>query len=228
MSIRSIFPLVVLATFPACSDPRNTSPADSTTAEATVRLANATDAALDLRQGSSVVDGGSNLSFGGTTPCTKVTASAPALTVTNAGKTSNLAGFDPSLDAGRSYTLVAFPGGGSATSFAFLLDAFRPSGSAAGFRVLNANSEGTFDSYVTTPGAALTTPTTSRTEAGTASALVAVPAGTRQIRITPVGSHTVLIDAGLNRLNAGTNNTLVIAPPASGKTALRAFLVTAC
>ncbi len=231
MSIRSIVSLAVCATLPvaACSEPHATAPRESGKANATVRLANATDAALDLRQRSSVVDGGSNLSFGATSPCTAVSAAAPQLSVTNTGKTSNLAGFDPSLDAGNSYTLVAFPGGGSATSFAFLLDAFRPAGGSAGFRVLNATSgSAALDAYVTSPGAALAARTTANTAAGTASALVNVAAGTRQIRITTTGTHTVVIDAGSNRLNAGTNSTLVIAPAASGQTALRAFLVTAC
>jgi hypothetical protein len=228
MSIRCIASLAACATvtaLAACSDSHPTSPADSSNANATVRLANATDAPLDLRQGNSVVDGGSNLAFAAISSCTKVSAASPQLTVTNAGKSSNLAGFDPSFDAGNSYTLVAFPGGGSATSFAMLLNAFRPAGGTAGFRILNATGNAAFDTYVTTPGAALLARTTSNTAAGTASGFVNVAAGTRQIRVTTAGSQHVVLDAGSNRFNAGTNYTIVVAP---GQSALRGFMVTAC
>ena len=232
MSIRSIVSPAVCATLAvlaACSDPHSTSPADSSNADATVRLVNATDAALDLRQGSSVVDGGDNLPFGTGTPCTKVSAPDPQLAVTPAGNKSNLAGFDPSFDPGRSYTIVAFPGGGSATSFAMLLNAFQPTSSTAGFRVLNATSDpAALDAFVTNPGAALSTRTTSNTAPGTASAFVGVAAGMRQIRLTPAGSHTVVLDAGANRLNAGTSYTIIVAPAAPGTSALRAILVSAC
>jgi hypothetical protein len=230
MSIRCIASLAACAAvtaFAACSDSHSTSPGDSSTANATVRLANATDAPLDLRQDNAVVDGGGNLAFAAISSCTKVSAASPQLTVTNAGKSSNLAGFDPSFDAGSSYTLVAFPGGGSATSFAMLLNAFRPSGGAAGFRILNATGNATFDTYVTAPGAALSTRTTSNTAPGTASAFVNVIAGTRQIRVTTAGSQHVVLDGGSNRLNAGTNYTIVVAPGGAQST-LRAFLVTAC
>ena len=229
MSIRCIASLAACATvtaFAACSDPHPTTPSDSSSANATVRLANATDAPLDLRQGNSVVDGGGNLAFAAVSSCTRVSAASPQLTVTNAGRSSNLAGFDPSFDAGNSYTLVAFPGGGSATSFAMLLNAYRPAGGAAGFRILDATGNQAFDTYVTTPGAALLTRTTSNTAAGTASAFVSVAAGTRQIRVTTAGSQHVVLDAGSNRLNAGTNYTIVVAP--GPQSALRAFLVTAC
>ena len=227
MSIRSILPAIALAILPSCSDPRNTAPTD-TTGKASVRLANAIDAPLDLRQDDAIVSGGAGLGFGGMSPCTTVSTAAPGLVVAKVGTTANLAGFDPSFDAGKSYTLVAFPGGGSATSFAMLLNAFTPSTGAAGFRVFNATSEPTaLDAFVTTPNAPLVTPTTSKTAAGTASALVNASAGTRQIRVTSTGTHTVVLDAGSRNLAARTNYTLVVAPPASG-TALRAFLVAGC
>jgi len=233
MSIRRIAPVAALSVViavTACSDPKSTSPADRSNANATVRLANATDSRLDFRQGNAVVDGGGNLAFSAMSSCTSVSAAGPQLTVTSAGKSGNLAGFDPSFDAGNSYTVVAFPGGGSATSFAMLLNAFRPAGGSAGFRILNATSDpAAIDAYVTNPGTALTaltTRTTANTSAGTASAFVNVTAGTRQIRITTTGTHTVVLDAGSsNRLNAGTNYTIVVAP---GQAGLRSFLVAAC
>jgi hypothetical protein len=223
-----IIPLLVLAALPACSDSHSTSPQDSTN-PATVRLANATDAALDLRQGDSVVDGGGSLAFGKQTPCTRVSASAPDLIVAKAGTTDNLPGFSLILDPGHSYTIVAFPGGGSATSFAMLLNAFRPAGGAAGFRLLNATGGGdAMDAFVTPPGGSMNSRTTSQTEPGTASALVNVAAANRQIRVTTSGTHTVLLDAGSRSLSAGTNYTLIVAPASSESGALRGFLVAGC
>ncbi len=72
------------------------------------------------------------------------------------------------------------------------------------------------------------TRTTANTAPGTASAFVGVAAGMRQIRLTPAGSHTVVLDAGANRLNAGTSYTIIVAPAAAGKSTLRAILVSAC
>jgi len=228
MSIRSILPAVALAILPSCSDSSNHSTAPDPNGKATVRLANAIDTKLDLRQNDSVVSGGGSLGFGAMSPCTRVSAADPSLVVARMGTTENLAGFDPSFDAGKSYTLVAFPGGGTATSFAMLLNAFTPASNAAGFRVMNATSGTTaLDAFVTTPNAPLISPTTSNTAAGTASALVNTGAGTRQIRITVAGSHTVLLDFGSRSLSSRTNYTLVVAPSSSGTT-LRAFLVAGC
>ena len=84
---------------------------DAATVNATIRLANATDVALDLRQGTSVASGGSNLAFGGVSSCTSVTAASPSLAVALTGTTTNLAAFAPTLVAGNSYTFVAFGSG---------------------------------------------------------------------------------------------------------------------
>jgi hypothetical protein len=228
MSLRILISMVGLAVLPGCSDSHSTSPADSADANATVRLVNATDAALDFWQGSAVVDGGSNLAFGGISPCTKVSPMPPEVTVTMTGTTANLAGSAPPLDGGKSYTLVAFPGG-SGASFAALLNAFRPAGGDAGFRILNATSDGmAFDAFVSAVGAPLASPTTSNTAAGTASAFVNVAAGARLIRVTSTGTHDVFVNGGTRALSAGASYTLIVAPPASGTSTLRAFMVSGC
>jgi hypothetical protein len=203
---------------------------DAATVNATIRLANATDVALDLRQGSNVVSGGSNLAFGGVSSCTSVTAATPGLAVALAGTTTNLAGFAPTtLVAGNSYTFVAFPGG-STTSFATLVNTFTPTSGQAGFRVFNATGGATaIDAFVTPLAAVLATPTIAGAVSGTATAFVSVPAGSQQIRLTSTGLLTpLLLDLGAQTLNAGTNYTLIIAPPASGSTTLRAFLGAGC
>jgi hypothetical protein len=202
---------------------------DAATVNATIRLANATDAALDLRQGTSVATGGSNLAFGGVSSCTSVTAATPGLAVALTGTTTNLAGFAPTLVAGNSYTFVAF-GSGASTTFATLVNTFTPTSGQAGFRVFNATGGATaIDAFVTPLAAVLATPTVSGAVSGTATAFVSVPAGSQQIRLTSIGLLTpLLLDLGSQTLTAGTNYTLVIAPPASGSTTLRAFLVAGC
>ena len=203
---------------------------DAATVNATVRLANATDAALDLRQGTNVVSGGSNLGFGGISSCTSVPVASSGLAVAATGTATNLSGFAPTLVAGNSYTFVAFPGGASVTSFATLVNTFTPTSGQAGFRVFNATGGATaLDAFIAAQVALFTTPTISGAASGSATAFVSVPAGTMVIRVTSTGLLTGLFpDLVSQTLNAGTNYTLIIAPPASGSTTLRAFLVAGC
>lgn len=202
---------------------------DAATVNANVRLANATDAGLDFLKGATVLTGGSNITFGKTSSCSSVTAATPNLVVANTGTTTALPGFTPTLIAGNSYTVVAFLGGGTTTNFATLVNTFTPTAGQAGLRVFNVSGGATgLDAFVTTLGGPLTTATVSNAVSGTASAFVSVPAGSQQIRLTTTGLLTVLLDVGSQTLAAGTNYTLIVAPPANGTTTLRAFLVPAC
>jgi len=202
---------------------------DAATVNATVRLANATDVALDLRQGTGVVAGGSNLAFGGISSCTSVTAASPGLAVALTGTTANISAFQPTLIAGNSYTFIAFPSGGS-TTFATLVNTFNPAVNQAGFRVFNATGGATaLDAFVlaTIPVPLAGTPTISGAASGTATAFVNVPAGSQNIVLTLTTVPTSVLTLSAQALTAGTNYTLVIAPPLSGTT-LRAFLVAGC
>lgn len=202
---------------------------DAATVNASVRLANATDAGLDFRQGTTVLTGGTNIAFGHTSSCSSVTAATPNLAVALTGTTTALPGFTPTLTAGNSYIVLAFPGAGSVTTFATLTNTFTPAAGQAGLRVFNASGGATgLDAFVTTLAAPLGAATVSNAVTGTATAFVSVPAGAQQIRLTTTGLTTVLLDLGSQTLTAGTNYTLVVAPPASGSTTIRAFLVPAC
>ena len=64
--------------------------------------------------------------------------------------------------------------------------------------------------------------------AGAGSSFISVPAGTSQIRLTSTGLTTVVLDVGSQAFTAGQTMTLVIAPPATGSTTLRAFLIPNC
>ena len=201
---------------------------DAATVNASIRLANATDVALDLVQGTTAVTGGGNLAFGASSACTSVNAATPNLSIRTTGTTTALAGFTPVLTAGTSYTVVAYPNGAN-TAFITVANTFTPTTGQAGLRVINGSGILTaFDAFVTASGAPLGTATFSGVLNAGNSAFVSVPAGSQQIRLTAAGSPVVLLDLGSQSFTAGQNYTLVIAPPASGQTAPRAFLVAGC
>jgi len=194
---------------------------------ANVRFANATDTPLNFLQNGTALSGGSNLAFGASSACASINAATPALTVTEPPSTTPLAGFAPTLVAGKSFSIVAFSGT-SGVQFATLSNTFTATAGQAGFRVFNATAGATgLDVFVTAPAAPLGTATAANVLNGTGSAFVSVAPDTSQIRITGTGSTTVLLDMGKQALTAGQNTTLVIAPPASGTTP-RAFLVIGC
>ena len=206
----------------------NGSVIDAATVNANIRLANATASALDFVQGTTALTGGSNLAFGTSSACASVNATTPNLSVRVNGTTTALPGFTPTLQAGTSYTVIAYPNGAN-TAFATLTNTFTPTAGQAGFRVFNASGIVTaFDAFVTTQGGPLGTATVSNVLNAANSAFVSVPAGSQQIRLTATGLTVVLLDMGAQTLTAGQNYTLVIAPPLSGQTAPRAFLVAGC
>lgn len=202
---------------------------DAATTNANVRFVNATGSALSLFQSGTVLSGASNLAFGTSSACSSVNAATPALTVLQAGSTTPLTGFSPTFAAGGNYTIVAYPGAGSAVQFATLSTTYTPATGQAGLRVINTTTGATgLDVYVTASGAALTTATVSNVASGTSSSFVSVAAGSSQVRIATNGTTTVVLDAGALAFTAGQNATLVIAPPALGSTTPRAFLVSGC
>ena len=109
---------------------------------------------------------------------------------------------------------------------------FTPSSGQGALRVFNAGAAGTsYDVYITIPGAALATasPSASAVASGFASPFFEVSTtATQQVRITAAGSKSVVLDVGNVAFVAGQNATLVIGPPASGSTVLRAFVVAGC
>jgi hypothetical protein len=202
---------------------------NTATTNATVRLINATNSALDFRSAGTPLSGASNIGFGLASSCASVPVSTAALTITNAGSATGLLGFAPVLAVGSSTTFVAYPSASGGVQFATLGNAFAPTSGQAGLRVFNATSTATgYDVFVTALGAVLGLPTTSNVLAGAASAFTNVPAGAEQIRLTSAGGTTVVVDLGSQALAAGQNYTLVIAPPAVGTTIPRAFLVAGC
>jgi len=124
--------------------------------------------------------------------------------------------------------VVAYPGTGGTTQFATLSNTYTPTSGNAGLRVFNAANAGSFDTYVTTPGGAMTTANATATAFGGNSAFFSVPASSQQVRFTNAGTQTVGLDAGNNTFVAGQNSTIVLAPAATGTTTLRSFYSGGC
>jgi hypothetical protein len=202
---------------------------DAATVNATIRLANSTSSSLDLFRSGAALTGSSNVLFGTSSPCSSVTAASPGLSVVASGTTTALAGFSPTLTAGTSFTVVAYPTATGGVQFTTLSNAFTPATGQGGLRVFNATSAAVgFDVFITALGASLGTATTSNVVAGGSSTFVSVPAGSQQVRVTAAGGSVVLVDLGAQTFSPGQNMTLVIAPPLTGTTAYRAFLVSGC
>lgn len=216
--------LLAFTALSACDD------SSGTGTRANVRLANATNSNLDLATDGTVGTGNSNLAFGASSACTPVNVIEPAVEVRQAG-TGNVvtASVLPTLIAGNSYVVVAYPGFSGATQLATISNSVAPTAGQSGLRVANfAAGAGAFDVYVTAPGAALGTASATNIGFGTTSGLINVTAGTSQVRLTNTGTQTVAINAGSLTFVADQTAVLVIAPPAPGTTALRSFLVAGC
>jgi hypothetical protein len=194
-----------------------------------IRLANATDATLNLLQNGAPLAGSSNIAFGASSACNSVNAATPALAITEGASATPLSGFSPTLVAGHPFTFIAFPGTGGAVQIASIEQPLPVAGQAQ-LGVFNATGFLTpLDVYVTAPAAPLGTPTVSNVGAGSASAsFVTVPVGLVEIRVAASGSSTALIDLAAQTFVSGQNTTLVIAPSAANTTGLRAFLVPGC
>jgi hypothetical protein len=202
---------------------------DAATVNATFRFANATNDPLSLLLNNNPLTGATSLAFGTSSTCSSVNAATPLLSVIKVGTTTPLLGFAPTLAVGTSYVLLAYPNATGIPQFATLGNTFAPTTGQAGFRVFNATGGATgLDVFVTASGATLGTATVTNALTGVASSFVSVPTGVQQIRITNTGSTSVLLDMGTQTLTAGQNITVVVAPPAAGGTAPRAFIVAGC
>jgi hypothetical protein len=222
----AMLPMLALA---AC-DSDNSVGTVGTGNNATVRFINATSTSLDIASAGTVTNGNGALSFGTASTCLTVDASSSNLTVRQTGTSTPLTAFTPSFQAGGNYTVIAYPGTAGTGQFATVSNAFTPSTGQGGLRVFNAAGAGTnYDVYVTAPGAALGTSNVNNVGFGSGSSYFNVATtSAQQIRITNAGSQAVVLDVGNQTFTAGSNVTLVIAPPIAGSATPRAFLVQGC
>jgi hypothetical protein len=227
LAAAALVPLLALA---ACDDNGDLTGTGGSNKNATVRFINVTTTTFDIASNGSVTTGNGALGYGTSSACISADASNSGLAVRQTGTSTPLTGFTPSFTAGGNYTVLVYPGVGGTTQFATVSNAYAPPAGQAGLRVFNAAGNGTnYDVYVTAPGAVLTTPNVNNVGFGSGSSYFNV-SGTsaQQVRIMNAGSQAVLLDIGNQTFTAGTNATLVIAPPITGSTTPRAFLVQGC
>jgi hypothetical protein len=197
---------------------------------ATVRFVNATDTPIDIATSGTVANGNGALSFGTSSNCILVGATAANVTILRTGTNTAVVGFTPNFQAGGSFTVIIYPGPGGLPQFATLPNAFNPNLNRGGFRAFNAVGAGTnYDVYVTTSGEPLRTASVNNVTFGTGSGFVDVDATTvQQVRITNAGSLAVVLNAGNQSFSSGVNSNFIIAPPGPGSATLRTFQSQAC
>jgi hypothetical protein len=158
----------------------------------------------------------------------EVPAGSRNLEVRAAGSSTVVIDQDASIVAGRAYTVIAT---GPVASIAPLVledDLASPAAGNVKLRLVHASpTAGNVDIYVTAPGADLATaaPTLTNVPFRAASEYLEVPAGTYRVRITPVGTKTVAIDANGVALTAGQIRTAIAVDAPGGGAPLGAILL---
>jgi hypothetical protein len=220
----ALAPMLALA---ACDDVELNNPT-TTNSTATIRFVNATGTSLDVAENGLVASGNGNLMYGGASSCFTVNANDPQLSIRNAGTSTTLSGLTTNFTNGGVYTILAYPGASGTTQFAVLPTNYTPATGQAGLRIFNA-STGTYDVYTAASGASFVTPSVTSIGTGTTSTWFDVaPGANAQLRLSTAGTTTSALTLGNLTWTAGQAQTLVIAPPATGSTTLRTFLVSGC
>jgi hypothetical protein len=229
----AILALASVAFVAACDD--DDDPIGTGDDNTTVRFFNATSGGLnlDIAENGTVGTGNSNIEFGRSSSCTRVSSSNPQIAVRPANSTTSLPGFTPSLAANGTFTVLV-TGTQASPVFTTLNDEFTtPTTGNAAVRIVNATTAattgaGNWDVYVN-PATPLGTPnetTLGRTEQ---SAYLTVPAGQQNtIRLTNTGQTTALQTLTVPSLSAGTVSTIVVTDAAAGSSTLQTFTIPAC
>lgn len=200
----------------------------NTGSTARVRFVNVTGGLLSFAQNGTVGTGMNNLAFGSATSCTEINTATPSLSVVANGVSTSLSGLTSNLTSNGTYTIIAYPGTGGNTAYAILPTSYSSATGQAGLRVFNATTT-PFDVYTAASGGAFTTASATGIASGTSSNFFDVAAGTGgQIRFNNAGTTTSALTLSNQTFTAGQNSILVIAPPATGTTTYRTFLVTGC
>jgi hypothetical protein len=191
-----------------------------------VRAVNAATPTFDLLHDGTVVTSG--VAFGESSSC--VTAELPSHGL--AFRYGNLVlPLTASFAAGETALVFATthsrPGGGG-TVHQFLpvygFD-FAQVGGPAKLVIVNASGD-SYDVHVTSPGAPIPAPTFWAIASGHVSSAMSLAAESHQIRVTALGSSTVVHDGGTRVFAAGERVVFVISPPAPTTTEVRSFFQT--
>jgi hypothetical protein len=153
--------------------------------------------AVDVTLGNVLIAAG--LNFETFTPYATTQPGAQPITLNLSGQSSTFIEATQSFENGDRFSYVLY-GRASAPAQIIINDNVElPGGGKSKVRLINAATEkGPLDLYVTNPGVdiAQVAPDISGVALGSASDFVEMDAGSRQLRITPQGSKTILYDSG--------------------------------
>ena len=161
----------------------------------------------------------SSVPYLGSSSYLEVPSGSRNIKVNAAGTSTTVIDADLPLTAGTDYTVIA---GGLVSDIAPIVVEDDRSAPATGNikvrAVHGAPSAPAVDIYVTAPGADLevATPTLTSVPFGAASDYLEIPAGDYQVRVTPAGSKTVVIDSGMQSLAAGQVRTVIAVDSTGG------------
>jgi hypothetical protein len=141
------------------------------------------------------------------------------LEVNAAGTATTLIDTDVSLVDGTDYTVIASGLVEAIEPIVLQDDNSAPAAGTARVRAIHgAPSAPAVDIYVTAPGADLETtiPLLANVEFGDVADYIEAPAGDYQVRVTPAGTKTVVIDSGTLALSIGQVRTAIAVDAAGG------------
>jgi hypothetical protein len=198
----------------ACSDD-NTGP----TAEARVRVVHASPDApeVDVLVDDAEVLG--DVPYLTASDYLGVPAGGRNVKVNAAGSTTTVIDADVSLVDGTDYTVIASGLLAAIEPIVLEDDNSAPAAGNVKVRAIHgAPSAPAVDIYVTAPGADLAaeTPALSNVEFGVVADYIEAPAGDYQVRVTPTGTKTVVIDSGVLTLASGQVRTAIAVDATGG------------
>ena len=141
------------------------------------------------------------------------------LKVNAAGTATTVVDADLSLVDGTDYTVIASGLAEAIEPIVLQDDNSAPASGNARVRAIHgAPGAPTVDIYVTAPGADLETtiPLLANVEFGDVADYIEAPAGDYQVRVTPTGTKTVVIDSGTLTLSSGQVRTAIAVDAAGG------------
>jgi len=153
-----------------------------------------------------------NVAYKGASDYLTLPAAATEIEVRPTGTTTDVIDAKVTLSKNTDYTVLATNLVASIEPLVLTDDNAAPASGKVKVRLVHgAPSAPPVDIYVTAPGADITaaTPTLTNVPFKAASAYLAVDAGSYQIRVTPTGTKTVVIDSGSVALTAGQIRTVI-------------------
>ena len=200
----------------ACSDDDNTGPEGT---DARVRVVHASPDApnVDVLVDDAVAL--SNVPYLAVSDYLEVPSGDRNLKVNAAGTATTVIDADADLAEGSDYTVIASGLAEAIEPIVLEDDNTAPAAGNVRVRAIHgAPSAPAVDIYVTAPGIDLATqtPVLANVEFGQVADYLEAPAGTYQVRVTPEGSKTVVIDSGTLTLASGQVRTVIAVDAAGG------------